>query len=828
MHLDGKYKEELNPKNPLSHNGDVAKVYATLLREIYQSNTSSISPRAFKQTIGRYGPSFSGYGQQDSQEFLLFLLDGLQEDLNRIHKKPYIEKPDSTDEMVHNQEALKQMADRCWEIYKARNDSVITDLFAGMYKSTLHCPVCDKTSIIFDPFNNLTLQLPIENIWSRKLTYFPLRSRPIELDVDIDKHATWYQLKEHVARKMEVDPKKIVTAEIYKHRFFKMFDDRNPLTEDRLADTDQVTLFEVDQIPTNWPSPKKQPKVRSLLNYQDSDEDQDLSEQSPRAERMLVPIFNRMPRDTTSRQQHRVLFAAPTYITLNREEAKDEDEILRKVLGKVATLTTREILRDEGERSDNENDEDDVVVMNTEDADSSSESKINADSVHSEESMVDVSMQDADEAIPRFSFPPMPKITKFTPRVLQPGEPIKPELRNLFEICLFKTSSEGPVPTGWSSLQDENKKYLPLSNRISKKSKTMQRKREKSAGQQLKDRLANNGSSTESSDEDSPLPSVQDVLRENKPDSSASTSDDEDRQQNGPRNSVNSAFSRFNKRTSRDRNSRLITYSRKARRQKPLVSYEGTASEDEDPPIPKKPLIKLGEGIILDWNMQGYDALFSGSEPATDDEFSEGAPTWNTPSSYPDRELAESRATRSAKKKNGISLEDCLNEFRKEEILSENDAWYCPRCKEHRRASKKFELWTVPDILVIHLKRFSSEGRLRDKVDAYVDFPVEDLDMNERVVVREEGRDLIYDLFAVDNHYGGLGGGHYTAFAKSFDDDQWYEYNGMSFAPRAPTDKVQHSAYLLQIQWLLNVATPSWWSHRPPISSSTADEPVPP
>jgi ubiquitin carboxyl-terminal hydrolase 4/11/15 len=72
-----------------------------LLHDIYADNApSSLAPRNFKTTIGRYGASFSGYAQQDSQEFLGFLLDGLQEDLNRIHKKPYIEKPDSTDEMV--------------------------------------------------------------------------------------------------------------------------------------------------------------------------------------------------------------------------------------------------------------------------------------------------------------------------------------------------------------------------------------------------------------------------------------------------------------------------------------------------------------------------------------------------------------------------------------------------------------------------------------------------------------------------------------------------------------------------------------------------------
>ena len=166
--LEDKYKQELNPGNPLSHNGDIAKSYAKLLHEIYDPKVnSSFTPRNFKNVVGRYGPSFSGYQQQDSQEFLLFLLDGLQEDLNRIHKKPYIEKPDSTDEMVNDPLALRGLADKCWEIYKKRNDSVITDLFAGMYKSTVVCPVCDKVSIIFDPFTNLTLQLPIQNIWSK-------------------------------------------------------------------------------------------------------------------------------------------------------------------------------------------------------------------------------------------------------------------------------------------------------------------------------------------------------------------------------------------------------------------------------------------------------------------------------------------------------------------------------------------------------------------------------------------------------------------------------------------------------------------------------------
>ncbi len=45
--------------------------------------------------------------------------------------------------------------------------------------------------------------------------------------------------------------------------------------------------------------------------------------------------------------------------------------------------------------------------------------------------------------------------------------------------------------------------------------------------------------------------------------------------------------------------------------------------------------------------------------------------------------------------------------FAQEEKLGEDDAWYCPKCKDFVQAYKKFDVWNLPDILVIHLKRFS-------------------------------------------------------------------------------------------------------------------------
>lgn len=51
--------------------------------------------KTIQWTIGKYAPRFNGDQQHDSQELLAFLLDGLHEDLNRVHDKPYTELKDS-------------------------------------------------------------------------------------------------------------------------------------------------------------------------------------------------------------------------------------------------------------------------------------------------------------------------------------------------------------------------------------------------------------------------------------------------------------------------------------------------------------------------------------------------------------------------------------------------------------------------------------------------------------------------------------------------------------------------------------------------------------
>jgi len=40
------------------------------------------------------------------------------------------------------------------------------------------------------------------------------------------------------------------------------------------------------------------------------------------------------------------------------------------------------------------------------------------------------------------------------------------------------------------------------------------------------------------------------------------------------------------------------------------------------------------------------------------------------------------------------------------ETLDEANKRYCNRCKDHVMASKTLQVWSLPEILVVHLKRF--------------------------------------------------------------------------------------------------------------------------
>lgn len=142
-----------------------------------------------------------------------------------------------------------------------------------------------------------------------------------------------------------------------------------------------------------------------------------------------------------------------------------------------------------------------------------------------------------------------------------------------------------------------------------------------------------------------------------------------------------------------------------------------------------------------------------------------------------------------------VELKDLIENFSKKEILTSENQWFCPKCKSEQLAEKKMDIYTCPDILIIHLKRF----RNQQKLDTFVNFPLTGLDLTKQVKsIKKENENYIYDLIGVGNHYGSTHGGHYVAFAKNHLKNKWYEFNDDSVNEIDNEDKVVNkSAYVL-------------------------------
>lgn len=194
-----------------------------------------------------------------------------------------------------------------------------------------------------------------------------------------------------------------------------------------------------------------------------------------------------------------------------------------------------------------------------------------------------------------------------------------------------------------------------------------------------------------------------------------------------------------------------------------------------------------------------------------------------------------------------VSLLDCLDLYFREEKLNAENAWMCPNCKSYQSSFKKLSLWSLPDVFIIHLKRFKqSSSSCRTKLSTAVDFPLTGLDMlpyleerrptlkthvvrngghnypstdrhlyeqqrnsqynslpshwSSRIRMQKLSQSSIYDVIGVCNHSGGLQSGHYTAVCKNPVDKHWYSFDDTKVYPVRENHVVSANAYILFYQ----------------------------
>jgi len=149
--LQGTHRKEKNPKNK-----GLADAFAELLGKV-KSHAGSISHSAentsdVKSRISRINSMFSGYNQHDAQEFLKAILEGINDDVNRV-----VTKPAYKELTADPQRKIQDISDEWYNYMLARDNSIITDLFCGQLMSKITCTHCNNESLAFDNFWDLAL-----------------------------------------------------------------------------------------------------------------------------------------------------------------------------------------------------------------------------------------------------------------------------------------------------------------------------------------------------------------------------------------------------------------------------------------------------------------------------------------------------------------------------------------------------------------------------------------------------------------------------------------------------------------------------------------------
>uniref|UniRef100_A0A2K5DEW0 Ubiquitin carboxyl-terminal hydrolase 4 n=1 Tax=Aotus nancymaae TaxID=37293 RepID=A0A2K5DEW0_AOTNA len=591
--LKDEYEAEINRINPLGMKGEIAEAYADLIKQMWSGRDAHVAPRMFKTQVGRFAPQFSGYQQQDSQELLAFLLDGLHEDLNRVKKKPYLELKDA------NGRPDLVVAKEAWENHRLRNDSVIVDTFHGLFKSTLVCPECFKVSVTFDPFCYLTLPLPLKKDRVMEVFLVPAdpHCRPTQYRVTVPLMGAVSDLCEALSRLSGISAENMVVTDVYNHQFHKIFQMDEGLNH--IMPRDDIFVYEVCSTSVDG------------------------------SECVTLPVYFRERKSRpSSTSSAAALYGQPLLLSVPKQ-------------------------------------------------------KLTLESLY----------QAVCDRISRYVKQPLPD--EFGSSPLEPG------------ACSgSRNSHEGEDEEEMEHQEEGNEQLLETEG----------------SGE---DELGNDPSeATQKKIEGQPCPK------------------------------------------------RLFTFS--------LVNSYGTA--DINSLATDGKLLKLNSRstLAIDWDSETRSLYY-------DEQESEAY------------EKHVSMLQPQKKKKTTVALRDCIELFTTMETLGEHDPWYCPNCKKHQQATKKFDLWSLPKILVVHLKRFSYNRYWRDKLDTVVEFPIRGLNMSE-FVCNQSARPYVYDLIAVFHHYGAMGLAHYTAYAKNKLNGKWYYFDDSNVSLASEDQIVTKAAYVLFYQ----------------------------
>lgn len=175
--------------------------------------------------------------------------------------------------------------------------------------------------------------------------------------------------------------------------------------------------------------------------------------------------------------------------------------------------------------------------------------------------------------------------------------------------------------------------------------------------------------------------------------------------------------------------------------------------------------------------------------------------------------------------KEELTLSKLLDNQSIPELLDGKNRWHCDKCDNKVDAYKTMNIWYLPEVIVIHLKRFQKTYTSIQKITDKVNFQIDELDFDEYIDESSphKNKNFKYELFAVNNHQSfgfnipqqflekmtqdeqmriktmmssGIDFGHYYSYCKN-ENGKWYEYNDEMVREINENNLVTDKAYLL-------------------------------
>ena len=726
--LEDYYKEFINKDNPIGSQGDIVEKYSQIIHHIWYGDKDCIMPIQFKNSFGKMYAAFNDFRQQDSQEFISYLLDALHEDLNKVLKKPYIATKDLP-ENISEEEQFKIKKD----IYLCRNQSFIADLIYGFYKSTVYCPdeKCKNVIKSFEPFSMITLSLVNEaqirkmeeeqNEQNKKLgikiitiTFIPFKiiNRPLRFPMKIKKDMDVFSFKKKVETITGFNEN---SFEIYKMQSTEFLPIKPEiyLLEEFLKGENKLFLFQIPPYVFEKP-----------LDYFDKAYD----ELKDNPDKLYLEEEKYEGNDLYSEYNKKEKKSKTTDDLENNANKLHMDEEDEKAKGKDEEKKMEEEKKDDEETKEEEE----------------NKNKIKDDE--------DIEMKDVNLNIDKSKW-------------------VKAEFYN------------------YSYSNEKNKKQINEEYRLSN-SRIVYLNKEWDNSQVYVCILE----MLEGARED--LNEIKESWFSNLKEETKNLEKFDPKKENI-----------YDKLDNTPHYPLLLQYLSVFNFNKDKIMTKKDGWKNIVFPFDSERYIikKVLENALKNSKIEDLEILF---KIIWKKEFASDYNEVNTPIELEKSEKLEdifnkqkedkflrkdNTDTEKGKKgkKKKLKIEELLNNFNEIEKLSKDNQWKCPKCDKMQLADKKMEIYSVSEVVIIHLKRF----RNNRKIENLVEFPIEGLDLSAYLPKKDENN--IYDLFAVANHSGGLHGGHYYAYCKNCVENEWYEFNDSHVSKIDAKSVVSENAYVL-------------------------------